>query len=335
MSWFNFKQLFANKLYRAPGTLPLPYAATFDRYLKRQYAHSGEKRLGRKRIFIMPTYFGFVYALTVFIMLIGALNYNNNPAFMLAFLLVAIGLVTPLYTYRNLAKLSFRSIKTVPSFASHPVQYWILVDNHGGQSRYAIELATADQKPSSIYAAANSTCHVKLNLPTRHRGKIPFCVVTAETRFPLGLFRAWSYIKIEASSVVYPAPAGQGSLPLPSPNIEGNKDSTQIGTDDYLGLRNYHPGDSTKHIHWKAYAKDQTLLTKQFNIPEADEMWFDWDALEGLHTEQRLSQLTRWIIDAEDSNTLYGLTIPGTKIPPASGDEHKTICLTALALFRD
>ena len=314
MTLFSLKSLFKDKPYRATGSPPLPFAATLDRYIKRRYAFSGEKRLGRKRIYILPTYFGFIYAVTSLIMLIGALNYNNNPAFMVTFLLMAIGLVTPLHTYRNLSQLSFRSIKTIPSFAGHTVQYWVLVDNHGGKQRFSIELFAADQEAQLVDVPTNGSETVHLHLPTYKRGRIPYCVVTVETRYPYGLYRAWSYIRIDASCLVYPKPSGTNSRPLPSPNIHGDKESTKIGTDDFIGLRNYHPGDSTKHIHWKAFARGQQLLTKQFSLPESDELWFDWDVFEGIDTEERLSQLTRWILDAEEFDNSYGLMIPGTRI---------------------
>jgi uncharacterized protein (DUF58 family) len=329
------KSFFKDKPYRANGMLPLPFAAALDRFIKRRYAFSGENRLGRKRIFILPSYFGFIYILTTLIMLIGALNYNNNPAFMLTFLLMSIALVAILHSYRNLTQLSFRSVKTVPSFAGHPVQYWILVDNHGGGQRVAIELSAADQPPVVVNAPADDATTVHLNLPTYKRGKIPFCVVTVETRYPFGLYRAWSYIRIEASCLVYPTPAGTSSRPLPSPNIHGDKESNQLGTDDYLGLRNYHAGDSIKHIHWKAYARGQALLTKQFSLAESDEIWFDWDALQGMDTEARLSQLTRWILDADENNYSYGLIIPGCRYEPSLGEQHKHLCLKALAVYQE
>jgi len=335
MAFFSLKKLFEDKPYKVSGALPLPFSASIDRYIKRRYAFSGETRLGRKRIFILPTYFGSIYALTILIMLVGSLNYNNNPAFLLTFMLIAIGLVTTFHTYRNLSLLSFRPVKSIPSFAGHSVQYWVLVDNHGGNQRFAIELYAGNESPSIIDVPSNGTSTVHLNLPTHRRGLIPYCVVTVETRFPFGIYRAWSYIKIDASCLVYPKPCNSRSLPPPSPHIHGDKDSTKLGTDDFLGLKMYHPGDSTKHIHWKAYARNQTLLTKQFSLPESDEIWFDWDNLDGLDIETRLSQITRWIIDAEDDNITYGLRIPGVCIDPSLGDKHKHICLKALALYQN
>ncbi len=335
MATFSLKHFFKDKPYKATGALPLPFSASIDRYIKRRYAYSGETRLGRKRVFILPTYFGSIYALTVIIMLIGALNYNNNPAFMLAFMLFSIGLITTFHTYRNLSLLSFRPIKSIPSFAGHPVQYWVLIDNHGGNQRFAIELYAGSEPPTVVNVPHNGTKTVRLNQPTHKRGLIPFCVITVETRFPFGIYRAWSYVKLDASCLVYPKPCSHRSIPPPSPNVHGDNDSTKIGTDDYLGLKDYQPGDSTRHIHWKAFARNHALVTKQFSLPESDEIWFDWDALEGLDTEKKLSQITRWIIDAEDDNTSYGLTIPGVHIEPSIGDKHKNICLQALALYQD
>jgi len=46
-----------------------------------------------------------------------------------------------------------------------------------------------------------------------------------------------------------------------------------------------------------------------------------------------LSQLCRWVIDAENAGLRYGLLIPGNKIAPDRGPKHHATCLEALALF--
>ena len=52
-----------------------------------------------------------------------------------------------------------------------------------------------------------------------------------------------------------------------------------------------------------------------------------------LGTEEKLSRLTRWVLDAHASGLSYGLRLPGKKIEPANGDAHRQKCLEALALF--
>lgn len=49
--------------------------------------------------------------------------------------------------------------------------------------------------------------------------------------------------------------------------------------------------------------------------------------------EARLSQLCRWILDAEQSGVSYGLRLPHLIIPTAIGITHQRRCLEALALF--
>ena len=88
-----------------------------------------------------------------------------------------------------------------------------------------------------------------------------------------------------------------------------------------------------QHIHWKTAAKDQGLYTKQFGGDRSDEMWLDWRRLQHLEKEDRISQLTRWVIDAEQAGMNYGLWIPGGQIGPNHGDAHKHNCLRALALI--
>lgn len=88
-----------------------------------------------------------------------------------------------------------------------------------------------------------------------------------------------------------------------------------------------------RHLFWKAAAREQTLLVKQFGGDRADELWLDWKDLPGSDTEYRLSQLCRWVLDADQEQQRYGLRLPGTEIPIASGNTHKHRCLEALARF--
>lgn len=50
-------------------------------------------------------------------------------------------------------------------------------------------------------------------------------------------------------------------------------------------------------------------------------------------TETRISQLTRWVLDAHAAGLSYGLRLPGTERAPDSGEAHFRLCLEALALF--
>ena len=289
--------------------------------------------LSRQRIYILPTRYGLLYAFLVFLMTLGATNYNNSTAFILTFLLVGLGMVTALHTYGNLAGLRFRSGRTFRVFCGEAARYTIYADNPRATIRHAVALQLADQPPVHAELAPRSDNEVELSLPALRRGYQPLTTLTVATRFPLGLFRAWSRVRLEMNCLVYPRPAETGLPHRPVRSSGEGRRATQAGNDDFLGYRRYQPSDSPRHVDWKAAARGRELLTKQFANQENDECWFDWDSLEGLDQEARLSQLCRWVLDAEEASFRYGLRLPGTVIPVSRGDAHKHRCLEALALY--
>ena len=66
---------------------------------------------------------------------------------------------------------------------------------------------------------------------------------------------------------------------------------------------------------------------------EAPIAMLDWDSLAGVDTEERLSQLTRWCLDAAAEGRSFGMKLPGEVIGVGSGDRHLHRCLAALALY--
>jgi len=59
---------------------------------------------------------------------------------------------------------------------------------------------------------------------------------------------------------------------------------------------------------------------------------FDFDALDDLELEARLSQLCRWLLDAEARGGRYALRLPTLRIDADRGPAHLARCLRALAL---
>jgi uncharacterized protein (DUF58 family) len=99
-------------------------------------------------------------------------------------------------------------------------------------------------------------------------------------------------------------------------------------------LRQYHVGDSPRHVAWKAAARDRGLLTKQFSGQAETELWLDWHQLPvHMDGEEKLSRLTRWVLDAHARGMAFALRLPGKTVEPASGMGQRDRCLEALALF--
>lgn len=73
------------------------------------------------------------------------------------------------------------------------------------------------------------------------------------------------------------------------------------------------------------------MVTQHAETPSPTH-WFDFDALTGLDTEARLSQLALWVVNAADAGHEYGLSLRSQRLGPASGAQHRDACLRALAL---
>jgi uncharacterized protein (DUF58 family) len=148
----------------------------------------------------------------------------------------------------------------------------------------------------------------------------------------LGLLRAWSWVDLDLAALVYPRP-----LPGPRPESAGEgrpqgQQQLRPGSDDFHGFRDYRPGDNPRHVLWRAWARGQPLQTKQFAELQAQSHWLRWEGVSG-DREQRLSRLCHWVLALHRSGEVYGLELPGVRVPLGSGDDQRERCLRALALF--
>lgn len=283
------------------------------------------------RVFILPTRAGLAYSVLLMILLLGAINYNNNLVFGLTFLLAGLALVAMLHTYRNLAHLQLQAGQGEPGFVGEQVGFRVWLKPADGRTRYAIELKL-DKDINRVHVEPSGT-GVWLYRRGEQRGRLQLGLVTIGTCFPLGLFYAWSRVAFEHHERVYPAPAPVG-LALPNRAAGQAQSGDQgAGHEDFRGFRAYHPGDSLRHVYWKALAREQGLLTKEFGSAQAQECWLDLAATPGNDVEMRLQQLCRWVLEAERAQLRYGLRLGSRQWPPARGNAHRDRCLTGLAEY--
>jgi uncharacterized protein (DUF58 family) len=290
--------------------------------------------LVQRRVFILPTRQGLSFAMVLLVMLIGSINYTLGLGFVLTFLLVALGVNAMIHTFRNLANLRVTAGRTQPAFAGGVAQFTVYLENGSDTERHAVGL-TRDRKDAEFAdVPARSTVPASIGIPARQRGLLRPGRLTLFTRFPLGLYYAWSYLELDMRCIVYPRPAFPG-LPLPPATASAGAGAEHgSGQEDFSGLRQYHVGDSPRHIAWKAAARDQGLLTKQFSGRADSELWLDWTMLPPqLGVEERLSHLARWVLDAHAAGIVFGLRIPGETVDLATGEAQRERCLEALALF--
>ncbi|VAX13258.1 FIG002343: hypothetical protein [hydrothermal vent metagenome] len=296
---------------------------------------AGAISLGRRNIYILPTRDGLFFAVILILMLIGSINYNNSLGYLLCFLLGSLTIVSILHTYKNLYRLEISMGEIKPVFCQQMLHIPLMIKNLHGPVRLALEFKVAHGDTLAIHdIPANTSSDITLKYKAHQRGRLKLPSLRISSRFPLGLFQTWSILNFSRTLLVYPQPANDGQPTSEQPRPGDDKSKPGAGDEDFNGLRNYLPGDPLRHIHWKALAKKQGVLTKQFGAEAQPELWFDWRSLAPLDTEARLSQLTRWIIEAQKNDLAYGLWIPDAEVAPTKSHLHQHRCLRLLAEFR-
>jgi uncharacterized protein (DUF58 family) len=314
----------------------LQYSQLYNFYnwvFKHHAPEQGVVFLGQRRVYVLPTRHGLTFSLAIVLMLFGSINYALSLGFVLTFLLAGLGLVSILHTFRNLAHLYVSAGRVDDVFAGETARFGVVLESRTDFDRFAIDLSV--EGPSvTCDVPARRTVYVPVPVKAHKRGWLQLPRVTIQTRYPLGLTRAWSYVQPDMRALVYPAP-DQAPLPPnePVPDL-GDSVSIGAGMDDFAGLRPYHASDSPRHIAWKAVARGGPLLTKIFSGRAASELWFDYAALPAtMGVEARLSRLARWVLLADKEGARFGLKLPGLELAPAQGQAHRQRCLRELALY--
>jgi uncharacterized protein (DUF58 family) len=316
--------------------LPGPLARLRDSWLARRLGRQGDAvHLDYRRIFILPTRAGLGFAALLVVLWLGAVNYSNNLAYLLVFLLAGTGNAMLLHTFRNLAGLTVARAGVDPVFAGGVARFRVRLADDNGRRRMGLVLARADSETGARDVAPGSGEELALEVEAPGRGVLRPGRFAVATRFPGGLFRAWSWLQPQWTCVVYPRPEG-GRVPDPPPAAgeEGGGGRSGSGHDDFDGLRRYQAGDPPRHVAWRLVARGQEPQTKVFAGQAPSRLWLDWDTLGDMAPEARLSRLCRWVLDAEHRGQVYGLRLPGVTIPPERGPDHRHRCLDALARFR-
>lgn len=299
-------------------------------------AQAAPLSLTRRRIFILPTRYGFAFVPVLLVMLAGSVSYGLSLGFVLTFLLGSVAIVSVLHAYRNLAELRVSLARAEPVFAGDTACFPVHIENPSRQPRFSIGLARQRENQGFADIPSGGQGALELRIPARRRGVLNAGRFTLFTRYPIGLFYAWSPIELEASCLVYPQPDDAPLPPSASHTQLGEFAPAGTGDDDFAGLRPYQPGDSPRRIAWKASLRGDSLLTKTFAGQAKDEMWLDWNDLPAhLDVEARLSRLANWVLQADRSDACYGLRLPTRQFAPAAGEQHRLRCLEALARFDD
>ena len=287
-----------------------------------------------RRVYILPTRTGVGAAALLFLMLLAGLNYNNSMALMLCFLLAGVALVSMYECHRTLAGLKLHTAAAEPAFAGTSGQITLHFDNEDTRPRRLLTVGCARAEPSGFELPPATMQPVRLVYQAGARGRQRIDRLELSTAAPLGLFRAWCWLHLPLEAIIYPAPRGARALPPPSGERQGGaQHAHESGDEDWAWLRPFREGDAPRSVAWKAYAHGGPLLVANYEAPDGAHRLLDFALLHDLPLEQRLSQLTQWVLDCEHRGESYALRLPGRQLPAQHGAAQRRACLEALALY--
>jgi uncharacterized protein (DUF58 family) len=292
--------------------------------------------LTQRNIYIVPSRAGLVFCLVLLLLLLVAINYQLNLGFALTFLLAGSAAASMQMTHGSLRGLTLHVKPLAPAFDGDAAVLEMVVTNPGATRLgvgFGLDLGARQLALAYAEIAAQGQTSVHLSWLAPGRGLHGLPLVRVESRYPFGLFRAWTIWRPAGQQWVYPRP----ETPMPPwPQAEATQgdDKPVAGTGsgtEFEGVRAYRRGDSLRQVVWKKAARTGELISRESAGAVQREMWLQWGQTQGTDPEARLSRLAAWIVAADAAGHSWGLVLPGTRLAPSSGAAHRHAALQALA----
>lgn len=320
-----------------------PWRRRIDAWWQARSPLTDSLLLTQRNVYILPTRGGMLFCFTLGVLLIASINYQLNLGYVLTFLLTGSGVVSMHMTHNTLRGLTLHLRPLAPAFAGDTALLEVVLSSPKG-TRYGVgmglRLNEREAKTLSytdVPAGGQAVLHLGFVPATRGQHSLP--TVTAETRFPLGLFRAWAVWRPASTLLVYPRPERPVS-PLPPARIvsgAGARSHASSGG-DFEGIRLYRRGDPLKSVAWKRSAQSMAssgeLVSRDSSTHSQQQLWLDWQLGGSGDAETKLSRLTAWVLEADRRDAAWGLSLPGRELDIGQGDVHRQQGLQALALWQ-
>ena len=305
----------------------------FSNWLDRRIPPKHRITLSQSNIFIFPTRSGFTFGILLIVLILGAINYQNSLVYGVAFLLGSMFIITILYTFRNLSGLTVELMDSGSGYVDEDIEFVVRVERAPGKGREGIQVGWPEGIKQWVEIYRTEANQAKLYVTASQRGWLDPGRLLVETYFPLGLLRAWTWVDLQARGLVYPRPIFQDiSQASASKYRDDGELIDPLGSDDFVDIRDYAPGDPVKHILWRSFAKSDQVVVKRYASYVEPRLWFDYDNVTG-DVEERLSRLTGMALQASRTEREFGLRLPTVQVHPGIGPVHLDRVLRELALY--
>ncbi|MBA4503359.1 DUF58 domain-containing protein [Marinobacterium marinum] len=139
-----------------------------------------------------------------------------------------------------------------------------------------------EQLPAEVVLESGQSCQVEYSARPVHRGEAKFGDIVMRIQSPLGLWRLQRSVAAEQAVKVYPNFMALANLNF----LDYEQSVAQIGAhltqrrgsgQEFRQLREYQRGDEIRQIDWKATARQQRLVSREYQDERDQEVMFMLD----------------------------------------------------------
>jgi hypothetical protein len=266
-------------------------------------------------------------------MLLGALNYNNNPALLLALLVTSVALTGLLAAHLRLSGLEIGPASGEPVAAGTPLLLRLELIEHDGRARAGLRM---DCGPATAFvSAAGRHPPYRGTGPADHAPRLARPRPHPPVHHPAARVGACVVVDLAGHDAAGLSRAGARRPATAAGRRRHPKARLHPLGSDVHHLRDYRSGDSPHAIAWKASARKDTLIVRETELPQGEVAALDWRAVSALPHEQRIARLAHWVELAEREGRRSLLRLPGQPpLGPGHGPAHRHPAC-ALALLPD
>lgn len=289
------------------------------------------------------TKLGFFYIFLTIVIGISAINTGNNLLFVMDSFLLSFMLISSWF-----AKLNLRWIEVSFSFpeecyAQVPTLIKIYLINRkriipSFLIKLSFQLKNFKHNNSFFvtYFIVEKTSEKILSINGIERGYNYLENIVLSSNFPFNFFVLKRPLKIKTQFIAFPKPIKCEEFWEDFIYQTGKEktSSSEEGSGEFKGIRNYFPGIPKKYISWKHTAKfEETIKVKYFSQEIINPVLIDFEEIKISDLETKLSCITYLILENFKRGIPTGLKIKHKLFLPQINYFHKINMLKELALY--
>ena len=279
------------------------------------------------------------FLLAAVLIAVAAINTGNNLIYLILSLMLSFIALSWLILKLNLSGLVVEASIPGPVFAGEQVRIELRVHNIKRLPVYSVIITAADAV-APVYCGqieGHGVFGDGLRMMFRKRGLYGHGDFVLQSGFPFILFRKSMSVKIAGQVLVYPKLL---DISERLDVIEGRQEEGLVAVrgrgDEVYSLRAFQYGDDWRRIHWKASARQDGFLIREYAEYASQNITLLLDNLlpcDATNFETAVSAAASLAKQYLETGYPVRFIAAGKTIPFGSGEEHLRLILAALAVI--